>query len=447
MGKATPITKYLAGTLMNLLTANDTDGEYPNSYYASTASFLPLLPPAKGTMTCDICIVGAGYTGLSAALHLAKEGFKVIVLEAQRVGFGASGRNGGQVGTGQRLDQQKLEKALGLKHARELWEIAQDSVKLVKDLSTDMPDCSVVPGIIHASHRYRFVKGEHAYVDHLQEVYGYTNIKKLSRDELLSLVNSQAYYGGYLDLGGGHIDPLRYALGLAKKAQNAGAIIHEKSTVTSINYGTKVKVKTLFSSIKADYVVLACNGYLGSLNKDISETVMPINNFIAATKPMTASQQAAIIKNDYAVADSKFVVNYFRFSPDRRLLFGGSESYGYRFPKDISAAVKKPMLKIFPQLINCEFDYSWGGTLGISTNRMPYFKKIKSNVLSASGYSGHGVAMATMGGKLIAMAIAGQAEKFDIMASIPSSKFPGGTKLQTPLLILAMLWFSLRDHL
>jgi gamma-glutamylputrescine oxidase len=391
--------------------------------------------------------VGGGFTGLSTALHLAQSGYKVAILEAQRIGFGASGRNGGQVSGGQRMDQEGLEAILGDEHAKELWDISQQSVDLVRNLSSDMEDCSVVDGIIHTAHRKRYVKEEHAYTYHLREKYGYDKIQNLSLEETHHLVNSPAYFGGTLDMGAGHIDPLRYALGLARKCINLGVEIYEQSKVINVKSGDTAKIKTQNGSISAKFVVLACNGYLGRLNTRVAARVMPINNFIIATEPMSEDAQEALIKNNHAVADSKFVVNYFRFSPDRRLLFGGSESYGYKFPRDIAAAVRKPMLEIYPQLKNTRIDYAWGGTLGITMNRMPHFERIDGNILSASGYSGHGVAMATMGGKMAADAIRGQAEQFDFMASVPTPRFPGGAMLRSPLLVLAMLWFSMRDRL
>ena len=385
--------------------------------------------------------------GLSTALHLAQSGYKVAILEAQRIGFGASGRNGGQVSGGQRMDQEGLEGILGDEHAKELWDISQQSVDLVRNLSSDMEDCGVVDGIIHTAHRKRYVKEEHAYTDHLRKKYGYDKIQNLSLEETRHLVNSPAYFGGTLDMGAGHIDPLRYALGLARKCINLGVEIYEQSKVINVKSGDTAKIRTQNGSISAKFVVLACNGYLGRLNSRVAARVMPINNFIIATESMSEDAQEALIKNNHAVADSKFVVNYFRFSPDRRLLFGGSESYGYKFPRDIAAAVRKPMLEIYPQLKNTRIDYAWGGTLGITMNRMPHFERIDGNILSASGYSGHGVAMATMGGKMAADAIRGQAEQFDFMASVPTPRFPGGAMLRSPLLVLAMLWFSMRDRL
>jgi len=433
--------------MMDLLSANDKQWEYPPSYYAEHATQLEKFQCLKSEIRADVCVVGGGFTGLSTALHLAQSGYKVAILEAQRIGFGASGRNGGQVSGGQRMDQEGLEAILGDEHAKELWDISQQSVDLVRNLSSDMEDCGVVDGIIHTAHRKRYVKEEHAYTYHLREKYGYDKIQNLSLEETHHLVNSPAYFGGTLDMGAGHIDPLRYALGLARKCINLGVEIYEQSKVINVKSGDTAKIKTQNGSISAKFVVLACNGYLGRLNTRVAARVMPINNFIIATEPMSEDAQEALIKNNHAVADSKFVVNYFRFSPDRRLLFGGSESYGYKFPRDIAAAVRKPMLEIYPQLKNTRIDYAWGGTLGITMNRMPHFERIDGNILSASGYSGHGVAMATMGGKMASDAIRGQAEQFDFMASVPTPRFPGGAMLRSPLLVLAMLWFSMRDRL
>ncbi len=432
---------------MDLLSVNDKQGKYPQSYYAAHAKQLSEFPRLNNDIQVDICVVGAGFTGLSTALHLAKSGYSVAILEAQRIGFGASGRNGGQVSGGQRMNQGGLETMLGDDHARVLWDISQQSVDLVRELSADMDDCGVVNGIIHTAHRERYVAEEHAYTDHLRDKYGYDKIRNLNRDETHDLVNSPAYHGGTLDMGAGHIDPLRYAIGLARKCVDLGVAIYENSKVQDVVQTDPAVVKTDGGMVTAKFVVLACNGYLGGLEKHVAARVMPINNFIIATEPMSADTQETLIKNNHAVADSKFVVNYFRFSDDRRLLFGGSESYGYKFPRDITAAVRKPMLQVFPQLADTRIDYAWGGTLGITMNRMPHFVRLAGNVLSASGYSGHGVAMATMGGKMAADAIRGQAEQFDFMASVPTPRFPGGMLLRSPMLVLAMLWYSMRDRL
>lgn len=432
---------------MDILYANDRAGEYPRSWYSDTAEAPGPYPEAAGDRTCDVCIVGAGFTGLSAALHLAGRGFDVTLLDAHRVGWGASGRNGGQVGTGQRLDQDDLEKMVGQDHARALWDLAQESVALTKALAAEhAPDAGFAPGIIHACHRARYVPHARHYAEKMARKYGYDLIRPLDRNEMRELVGSTAYHGGDIDMGGGHLHPLRYAFGLARAAEAKGVRIFERSKVTGIAEGSPATVTTKKATITARHVVLACNGYLGHLDSRVASRVMPINNFIVATEPVTPDRQESLIKGNYAVADSKFVINYFRFSEDHRLLFGGAESYGYRFP-DIAALVRKPMLEIYPQLRDIKITHAWGGTLGITMNRMPHFERFAGNILSASGYSGHGVAMATLGGKLAAEAIAGQAERFDLMASVPTRPFPGGVALRWPLLVLAMVWFSLRDKL
>ena len=428
--------------MVDVLTANDRAGQYPASFYAATAQALPPFPPARGALRCDVCVVGGGYTGLSAALHLAQRGYDVVLLEAQRIGFGASGRNGGQVGTGQRVEQDALEAMVGREDARKLWNLSLASVGLVRDLiaAHDM-NCGWRDGIIHADHRARFVPETHAYVQKLRDDYSYQHLRPLGREELRGMVASDTYHGGAIDMGGGHLDPLRFALGLGRAAVEAGVRIFEGARVDGISD----KVTTGEAEVSADHIVLACNGYLGDLSGEVAAKIMPINNFIVATEPLDDPE--ALIAGHHAVADSKFVVNYFRMSDDHRLLFGGGESYGYRFPADIAAKVRKPMLEIFPQLRDVRIDHAWGGTLAITMNRMPHFARIAGNVLSVGGYSGHGVAMATLGGKLAAEAIAGQAESFDLMARIPTRRFPGGSALRSPLLVLAMTWFALRDRL
>ncbi len=436
----------------NLLDINDSAGEYPPSYYASGITPLTACAQASGDQRCDVCIVGGGFTGLSAALHLAQRGYDVRLVEAQRVGFGASGRNGGQVGQGQRRDQDELEDLFGNDRAVDLWKIATQAVELVRGLSmSPLVEADFHPGILHADHKRRFVEHSKSYVDKLQQQYDYKNIRFVARDELREMINSPAYFGGTFDWGAGHIDPLQLALGLARMAQAAGATLHETSRVRRLSAGTKPGgssvVHTDNSTITADYVVLACNGYIGELHSDVTRRVMPINNYIVATESLGRDRQEQIIKGNIAVADSKFVVNYFRFSDDHRLLFGGTESYSYRFPQDIAAKVRRPLGEIFPQLKRARIDYAWGGTLGITMNRLPHYQRYGGNVLSMSGFSGHGVALATLSGQIAAETIAGQAERFDVMSAIPTPFFPGGKRMRHPLLILAMLWYSLRDRL
>jgi gamma-glutamylputrescine oxidase len=432
---------------LDILTANDRIGEYPRSWYAATAEALPPQPAARGDLSCDVCVVGGGYMGLSTALHLAERGYDVILLDAQRVGWGASGRNGGQVGTGQRLEVEDLEKMMGAGAAHDLWSLSLEAVDLVRDFVRDhAPEAGWRDGIIHAAHRARYVPDYHAYADHMAAAYGYDKLRKLDRDEMRHLVGSPAYHGGEIDMGGGHIHPLRYALGLARACLAKGVRIFETSRVTKLIESAPAVVETEHARVTASHVVLGCNGYLGHLQNRVAARVMPINNFIVATEPLSQDMADSLIRGGHAVADSKFVINYFRLSEDNRMLFGGAESYGYRFP-DIARLVRKPMEEIYPQLSGTKIDYAWGGTLGITFNRMPHFERLAGNVLSLSGFSGHGVAMASLAGKLAAEAIAGQAERFDLMASVPTPAFPGGAALRWPLLVLGMLWFSLRDRL
>lgn len=431
---------------MNLLHANDRPGQYPASYYAATATQMDALPVLKGARRADVCIVGGGYTGLSAALHLAELGFDVVLLEAHRIGFGASGRNGGQVGSGQRQDQDWIEGAVGREQARRLWDFAQDAKGLVRDLITRhaMP-VTFYPGIAHACWSEAEVRHAHAYAEKLARDYDYTEIEPLDRDAIRRLIGSDAYHGGEVDRGAGHLHPLNFAIGLAQAAKRAGAHLFERSEVHHISHGSKPVVSTASGKVTCDHLILACNGYLGSLDRKVAAKVMPINNFIIATEPL-GDRAARILSELVAVADTRFVVNYWRLSEDNRLLFGGGESYGYRFP-DIIKAVSKPMLQVYPQLKDTRIDYAWGGTLAITLNRMPCFTRPAPNTLSASGYSGHGVAIATMAGKVMAHAINGQAGAFDLIASLPQPRFPGGPALRWPALVLAMTWYSMRDRL
>ncbi|WP_029375511.1 NAD(P)/FAD-dependent oxidoreductase [Oceanicola sp. S124] len=433
---------------MDILTINDRPGVYPDSYYAATASAPAPFPEAEGEIRADVCVVGGGFTGLSAALHLRRSGFDVVLLEASRLGFGASGRNGGQVGTGQRVAQPELEQMVGLETARSLWQIGLESVDLVRQLvGQSGEDCQITPGILHADHRARFVPETRAWVDHMQQTYAYDHIRFLDRDEIRAEVGSPGYHAGALDLGGFHLHPLRYVFALAKLARDEGVRIHEMSRMVDFTPGDPVRIRTDRAVVTADHLVLGLNGYHNNLAPQLARRVMPINNFIAVTEPLGEARARSLIANDYAVGDSRFVINYYRLSRDHRMIFGGGESYGYRFPSDLAAKVRGPMLEVFPQLKDARIDHAWGGTLGITMSRLPHVERLAGNVLSASGFSGHGVAMGSLAGKLMAEAVAGQAGRFDLMAKLPTGPFPGGPLLRSPLLVAAMLWYALRDRL
>ncbi len=431
---------------MNLLYANDRRGEYPPSYYAATATSLDPFPVLQGAVTAEVCVVGGGYMGLSAALHLAKAGHEVILIEAHRAGWGASGRNGGQVASGQRRDQDDLERMVGRQDARRLWDLAQDANQLVRDLiSHHQIPVTFRPGVVHACWTDAEVQHAHTYAARMARDYGYDKLERLDQPAIRRLIGSDAFKGGDLDHGAGHIHPLNFAIGIAKAASAAGVRIFEKTEALQINHGPKPQVLTSSGTVTCNHLILAGNGYLGGLDPAYAARVMPINNFMLASEPL-GDRARDILSEPVAVADTKFVVNYWRLSDDNRLLFGGAESYGYRFP-DIVKAVTKPMLEIYPQMRGVKIDYAWGGTLAITTNRMPAVLRIAPNVLAASACSGNGIAMATMTGKILAEAVHATSASFDRLANLPQRSFPGGAALRWPLLVLAMTWYSMRDRL
>ena len=357
---------------MNLLYANDRRGEYPQSWYAETATPLAPFPPLRGETRADLCIIGAGYTGLSAALTAARAGLSVVVLDAHRVGFGASGRNGGQLGSGFNQSQQELERAVGIDDARKLWDMAEAAKALTRGyIDQFAPKAGYKPGIIHAVNKPGLLKEYRQEAEHCRSKYGYDQIELLDRDALQPLVSAPDYHGGTLDMGAGHIHPLRYAIGLAEGAVNAGAVIHEQSPVHQIKQGKILTIQTETGRVIADFGIIATNGYHAGLEKGIRSRVMPINNFIVATEPL-GDRMSEVLPGDAAVADNRFVINYFRKSEDGRLLFGGGETYGYKFPNDIASLVRKPLEEVFPQLKGVQITHAWGGTLAITMSRLPH---------------------------------------------------------------------------
>ncbi len=284
-------------------------------------------------------------------------------------------------------------------------------------------------------------------VEHLQHRYGYGEVRYVAPLELAQMTSGQGFHGGILDSGARHLHPLNYALGLADAASGLGAQLHEGSRVLSYREGDKVTVKTDQGTVTADYLVLGCNGYLEKLEPRAAGRIMPINNYMLATEPLSEELCRRLIRDDVSMSDSLFVIDYWKLSADNRLLFGGGESYTRRFPSDIGGFVRKYMLRIYPELADARIEYGWGGTLAITLNRMPDFGRLSSKVFYAHGYSGHGVPTATLAGKLLAEVISGSAERFDVMASVPSRTFPGGTLLRFPGLVAGMLFYSLRDRL
>ena len=421
---------------MRLLHANDSVGQHAESWYNATTE-QQQYPQLQSSIDTDVCVIGGGYTGLGAALHLAKAGVDVVVLEAHRVGWGASGRNGGQLGTGFNMQQDALEKHLGKPHAHKLWQFCEDAKTNIHSICQQYDiNIDYVPGIVHALHRKRFVEEHHAYCNKLRDEYGYDPIQALNKSELEEYVSSQRYFGGSIDHGAGHIHPLKLAQGLAKAAHDSGASIFELSQVNSIDYKTGT-IDTGKAKINAKHIVLACNGYIDELDAEFSRRVFPINNFMLATEPL-GDRALELLPFNNAVADSKFVVNYYRLSKDGRLLFGGGENYGYRFPADMGRTVRRAMLSVFPQLHDCKIDYTWGGTLAITPRRLPVVQRINERCFAAGGYSGHGVAMSSMVGRAMGDAILGNSSTLKMLEALPNQPFPGGPKIRPALQAMAM---------
>ena len=419
-----------------------------DSWYAATANLKLDLPPLEGAADTDVCVIGGGYTGLSTAIHLRRLGYSVTVLEANKIGWGASGRNGGHVGTGQRLDQEQLEKWLGLDQAKALWQLGLEAVDTVCGLIEQHNiDCELKRGNLHVASKAGDIASLPGEVEHLQNVYGYRQIRYVDAAELAQMTSARGFGGASLNTGCRHLHPMNYVLGLARAALELGAQLHEGSRVLSYTEGEKISVRTDRGEVRARFLVVACNGYLEKLEPRTAGHIMPINNYMLATEPLSEEMARRLIRDDTSISDSRFVINYWKLSADNRLLFGGGESYSSRFPADIKGFVRKYMLRIYPELADTRIDYGWGGTLAITLKRMPDFGRLGPNVFYAHGYSGHGVPIATLAGKLLAEVISGTAERFDVMASVPASRFPGGTLLRWPGLVAGMLFYSLRDRI
>ena len=433
---------------MNDRIAGHTAGKYPDSWYAATAPLLPSFPSLEGEETADVCVIGGGYTGLSAALHLKKKGYDVVLLETQRVGWGASGRNGGHVGTGQRADQASIEKWVGLEAAKGLWQLGLDAVEKVCELIDEHQiDCELGSGNLHLAAKPSHAGELQEELEHLESQYGYQQLSYLSPDAVAELTSAQGFYGALLDDGCRHLHPLKYAVGLARAAAQAGVRIYEHSRAQPAPNGQSGEVKTAQGHVKSQHVVLGCNAYLGKLIPRLAGNIMPINNFVIATEPLPSHLLPRINRDNLSMSDTLFVINYWKLSEDGRMLFGGGENYSSRFPRDIKAFVRPHMLNIYPELEEIDVEYGWGGAVGITMNRMPDFGRMGDHLWYAQGFSGHGVPTATMAGHLLAEAIDGDTSGFDLMASVPTQGFPGGTLLRWPGLVAGMLFYSLRDKL
>jgi len=419
----------------------------PDSYYAASAHTYPPYPNLDGEREADVCVIGGGFSGVSAALSLTERGYRVALVEAGQLGFGASGRNGGQIGSGLRTGIGEIERLAGRDNAKLLWGMCEEAKAIIAECIERFDiDCDYRPGNLLAATRERFLPGLAAEAEHLSKHYGYSGYQMLSRQQIRGLVATDAYCGGRLDTGGGHMHPLNYLLGVAAAARSRGAEIFEKSEALDVRWSDPCVVRTANGQIRARYVLLCGNAYLGDLVPKIGGKIMPIVNHMLATGPLGEERARGLISNDCCVHSTKFVVDYFRLSADGRLLFGGGETYSDRELPDIKNFVRRYMLAVFPQLEDVGIDYAWSGRLAITMSRLPHFGRIGRRGFFVQGFSGHGVALTQLAGRLMAEAVAGDAERFDLFAKFKHHTFPGGTLLRKPLLVLGMLYYALRDR-
>lgn len=420
----------------------------PQGFYAASAAPAPERPPLQHDMRVDVCVVGGGYSGLSAALHLASQGATTTVVEAQSVGFGASGRNGGQIHTGLRKDQAELERWLGPVHAHDLWHLAEAAKILVRDLvQRHAIACDLKSGLVIAAHSQRAADALADDTAHLAQRYGYFAARMMDGEETAATLGTALYPAARFDSGGGHLHPLNFARGLAAATDRLGVSIWEHSPAAALEADkSAVTVVTPKGKILAEKLILATDAFTGALVPDLAPYIGQIESFVTATAPLPPELDHKILPSDAAVADTRHVLDYYRKSADRRLLFAGRESY-FRLPKDVAALVRTRMLHVYPALVDIPTEYAWHGTVGITRTRMPHFGRLGERIFFAHGYSGQGVALACLGGQVMAEAALGRTERFDIFARVPALRFPGGSFLRKPLIAGALLAFKIMDAL
>lgn len=432
------------------LPGDETPARLPRSWYAASAGAAPCAPPLDGPAEADVCVIGGGFAGLGAALELARAGRTVRLVEMGPIGWGASGRNGGQVHPGWQQDMGWFEARFGPDGTRAYWAAALEArAHLDTLIALDADACDFRAGLIHADVRARDVAATHAHVRHMREVYGHTALSVLSRDELRARLASPAYHGGAYDALGGHLHPLKLAHAMARAAIGAGARLHTMTRASAVvPQGAGWRVETPHGSVTARAVLDATGAYARALVPGTAPRVLPINNFIATTEPLGAERAQSLIADGAAVSDSRFVVYYFRMTPDHRLLFGGGESYGRSFPRDIAAFVRRHMRRVFAQVADVPISHAWGGTLAISPHRLPFVHNPAPGLYALNGFSGVGVALAPWAGRAVARAMAGDDDPgYALLARLPTPRFPGGTALRWPTQALAMKAMALRDLL
>lgn len=424
--------------------------ELPANWYQRSALPWSAQPALAGTSHADVVVLGGGLTGLSTALELAQRGYQVSVLEAHQVGWGASGRSGGQLLFGYGCDQSKLTAQLGMEDSRRLFQWSVDGVELVRErIARHQIDCDLTPGHAHAAIKPRQVDELKSWQHDLQQHFGYEGLTLYSGAEMQTLIQSSRYRALLFDPRSAHLHPLNYTLGVGRAALAAGVRIHEHSPVCRIQQvGTdRVMLHTGQGQVQARFAVLAGNAWLGRLQPVLQQRIMPVGTYIAASAPLGQARAQALIGNRMAVADINFVLDYFRLSSDHRLLFGGRVSYSGLDPLALAPRMRSRMLKVFPQLADIAIDTVWGGMVDITMNRAPDWGRLSPNVYYAQGFSGHGMAATALAGRVLAEAIDGQSSRLDLYGRIHHRRFPGGPWMRTPALMLAMLWYRLKDLL
>lgn len=418
----------------------------PNSWYHKSAKRvnLPKFSP-KGNQSFDVVIIGGGFTGIGAAITLAKNNINVALLEANEIGSGASGRNGGLVCSGFRHDQKWLENKLGDIAAHNLWEISQLAKSHLQSLiNTYDIEADYASGLLFAAHNERMLNWLIEDKEHLENKYNYKQLNFLDNENCANSLSTNAYCGGVIDMGAGRIHPLKLLYGMYDAAVNLGANIYENSKALEyVEKNGNVEIKHENGIFKAKKLIICGDGYLNNFNKNIEAKVLPIYSFVIATEKLDYD----ILKNVNGAMDTKFVVNYFQKTADNRLIFGGGEKYSAIWPNDVASFVRKNMLKIYPQLEKTKVEYAWGGALGITSNRLPFVRALSNNVFCASGYSGQGVLLAPFFGDIMARQILNDKSSFEIIKKIPAMNFPGGRMLRFPLLSAAMTYYSILDKL
>jgi gamma-glutamylputrescine oxidase len=420
---------------------------HPDSWYAASVALPPLAETLAGRERADVCILGAGMTGLATAIELAEAGYSVIVLEAERVGWGASGRSGGQAIFGYSCDQAVLVRLLGRADAARLFRWSLEGLQLIRERCAHYGiDCDWRDGHAHVPIKPRQVQALRAWQQELAEDCDYP-LEWWDRERLRATLASERYLGALFDANSGHLHPLKYTLGLARVARGLGVRIFEQSTVRELQRGARPRLRTAQGEVDCDFAVLAGNAYVRGVAPELDRKIMPVGTYIAATEPLGADRASALIRNDMAVADVNWALDYFRLSADHRLLFGGRASYSTLPPPNLRGTMQRRMTRVFPQLADVRLEHVWGGFVDISMNRAPDWGRLGSNVYYAQGFSGHGIATSALAGRVLREAIRGQAERLDLYSRIPHRPFPGGRMFRTPLLVAAMAWFKLRDAL